>query len=60
MVIILAAGCTHKALRPSGDQGKQAKSDGSYDYLLTEALRLKYVGDVNDAARLFEKCIEID
>lgn len=60
LVIILAAGCTHKAIRQSGSQGKSVKYDGSYDYLLTEALRLKYVGDVNDAARLFEKCIEID
>lgn len=60
LVIILAAGCTHKAIRPSGIQGKSGKSDGSYDYLLTEALRMKYVGDLNDAARLFEKCIEID
>jgi len=60
VVIILAAGCTHKAIIPSGNQGKSVKSDGSYDYLLTEALRLKYVGDVNDAARLFERCIEID
>jgi tetratricopeptide (TPR) repeat protein len=60
LVIILVAGCTHKAIGPSGTQGKSVKSDGSYDYLLTEALRLKYVGDMNDAARLFEKCIEID
>lgn len=60
LVIILAAGCTHKAVMPSGTRGKLIKYDGSYDYLLTEALRLKYVGDINDAARLFEKCIEID
>ncbi len=60
LVIILSAGCTHKAIITSGNQGKSVKSDGSYDYLLTEALRLKYVGDLNDAARLFEKCIEID
>jgi tetratricopeptide (TPR) repeat protein len=60
LVILLAAGCTHKAIVPSGDKGRQSKSDGSYDYMLTEALRLKYVGDLNDAARLFEKCIEID
>jgi tetratricopeptide (TPR) repeat protein len=60
LLIILAGGCTHKAMIQPGDQGKSAKSDGSYNYLLTEALRLKYVGNVNDAARLFEKCIEID
>jgi tetratricopeptide (TPR) repeat protein len=60
LLIILAGGCTHKAMIQPGNQGKSAKSDGSYNYLLTEALRLKYVGNVNDAARLFEKCIEID
>ncbi len=60
LIIILAGGCTHKAVIQSGNQGKPVKSDGSYDYLLTEALRLKHVGDLNDAARLFEKCIEIE
>jgi len=60
LIIMLAVGCTHRAMIQSGNQGKSAKSDGSYNYLLTEALRLKYVGNLNDAARLFEKCIEID
>jgi Tfp pilus assembly protein PilF len=35
-------------------------TDSRYDYLLAEALRQKYVGDVNEAATLFEKCIELD
>ena len=60
LIIMLAVGCTHRTMIQSGNQGKSAKSDGSYNYLLTEALRLKYVGKLNDAARLFEKCIEID
>ena len=60
LIIMLAVGCTHRTMIQSGNQGKSAKSDGSYNYLLTEALRLKYVGNLNDAARLFEKCIEID
>lgn len=59
-ILILAGSCTHKTIMFSGNQGKADKSDGRYDYMLTEALRLKYTGNVNDAARLFEKCIEID
>lgn len=35
-------------------------ADSRYDYLLAEAIRQKYVGDVNEAATLFEKCIELD
>lgn len=38
----------------------QRGADSRYDYLLAEALRQKYVGDVNEAATLFEKCIELD
>ena len=60
VVVIIAAGCTHRAVLPAGNRGDAAKSDGRYDYMLTEALRLKYVGNLNDAAKLFEKCIEID
>lgn len=60
VVVIMAAGCTHRAVLPAGNLGDAAKSDGRYDYMLTEALRLKYVGNLNDAAKLFGKCIEID
>jgi tetratricopeptide (TPR) repeat protein len=59
-IMVLAAGCTHKAITNSDAKDKTVKGDGRYDYLLAEALRQKYVGDVNEAANLFEKCIETD
>ena len=30
------------------------------DYFLVEALRQKYNGNINEAAALFKKCIELD
>lgn len=60
IIIVLAAGCTHKAVTNTDTKEKSSKGDGRYDYLLTEALRQKYVGDINEAANLFEKCIEAD
>ncbi len=59
-LVVLAAGCTHKAVSTSDLKTKSDKGDGRYDYLLAEALRQKYVGDINEAASLFEKCIETD
>ncbi len=47
------------AVAPSEREIKRG-SDSRYDYLLAEAIRQKYVGDVNEAATLFEKCIELD
>jgi len=47
------------AVAPS-EREIQRGSDSRYDYLLAEAIRQKYVGDVNEAATLFEKCIELD
>ncbi|MDZ7633070.1 MAG: tetratricopeptide repeat protein [Bacteroidales bacterium] len=60
LIVFTAAGCTRKAVMSTADTGKTIKADGRYDYLLTEALRQKYVGDVGEAARLLEKCIETD
>ena len=54
------AGCTKKTLTGPSLREKQEGADNRYDYILTEALRQKYVGDVNEAATLFEKCIELD
>lgn len=59
-LMVLATACTHKAVTNTDFKGKTDKSDGRYDYLLAEALRQKYVGDINEAAGLFEKCIETD
>lgn len=60
LILSAAAGCTHKAVVTSAETVRTVQTDSRYDYLLAEALRQKYVGDLNDAAVLFEKCIEID
>jgi len=60
-ILILAlavGGCTQKAVRSS--TAANEKTDDRYDYTLTEALRQKYVGDVSEATRLFERCLELD
>ena len=59
-VSILLAGCSAGTVVPTEDTNSPVRPDSRYDYMLTEALRQKYVGDVNEAARLFEKCIETD
>lgn len=59
-IVLVTAGCTHKAVTTVSDKGSQEKNNSRYDYLLGEALRQKYVGDINEAAKLFEKCIETD
>jgi tetratricopeptide (TPR) repeat protein len=57
---LLLAGCSAGTVAPTADTDLIVRPDSRYDYMLTEALRQKYVGDVNEAARLFEKCIETD
>lgn len=57
---LLINGCSTGTVAPTADTDKIVRPDSRYDYMLTEALRQKYVGDVNEAARLFEKCIETD
>ncbi|MDX9902672.1 MAG: tetratricopeptide repeat protein, partial [Bacteroidales bacterium] len=59
-LVLLLAGCSTGSVAPTADEGMIVRPDSRYDYMLTEALRQKYVGDVNEAARLFEKCIETD
>ena len=58
LVLISAAGCSKRMV--SAPAEKDRKADNRYDYILSEALRQKYVGDVSEAATLFEKCIELD
>lgn len=60
LILLVMAGCTKKAVTGPSVREKQGGADNRYDYILTEALRQKYVGDVNEAATLFEKCIELD
>ncbi len=57
---LLVAGCSVGTVAPTADADFMVRPDSRYDYMLTEALRQKYVGDVNEAASLFEKCIETD
>lgn len=57
-VLLAAAGCSKRIVSPSAE--KERRSDNRYDYILAEALRQKYVGDISEAATLFEKCIELD
>lgn len=60
LILLAAAGCNRKmAVVPSARE-MQRGADSRYDYLLAEALRQKYTGDVNEAATLFGKCIELD
>lgn len=60
LIILASAGCSRKMAVTPSVREIQRGADSRYDYLLAEALRQKYVGDVNEAATLFEKCIELD
>ncbi|MEZ4996280.1 MAG: tetratricopeptide repeat protein [Bacteroidales bacterium] len=59
-VLLIAAGCSRRSVTPLTGRDEGSRADNRYDYILSEALRQKYVGDLNEAATLFEKCIEID
>lgn len=58
LILLSAAGCSKRMV--SAPAEKERRPDNRYDYILAEALRQKYVGDVSEAATLFEKCIELD
>lgn len=60
LALVLFTGCTHEAVKTTDLAGERPKSGTRYDYLLAEAMRQKYVGDISEAAGIFEKCIEID
>lgn len=60
LILLSAAGCSEKIVSPSLSREKVVRTDNRYDYMLSEALRQKFVGDINEAATLFEKCIELD
>lgn len=59
-VLLIAAGCSRRSVTSLTGRDEGSRADNRYDYILSEALRQKYVGDLNEAATLFEKCIEID
>ena len=60
LALILITSCTHRALKTTVAAGQSPKANTKYDYLLAEALRQKYAGDISEAAAIFEKCIETD
>jgi tetratricopeptide (TPR) repeat protein len=60
LALVFFTGCTHEAVKTTAITDQSAKSNTRYDYLLAEAMRQKYVGDLAEAAGIFEKCIEID
>jgi tetratricopeptide (TPR) repeat protein len=60
VILLVAAGCSRRTVSTTSYYEKGESADSRYDYVLSEALRQKYVGDLNEAATLFEKCIELD
>ncbi len=60
VILLAAAGCSEKVISPVMKGDRETRSDNRYDYILSEALRQKYVGELSEAASLFEKCIELD
>ncbi len=60
ILILLLTGCSHEAMKLSSVPATAERGDSKYDYLLSEAIRLKYVGDPGQSIMLFEKCIEAD
>jgi len=60
LILLASAGCSEKVVSPSLTRDREARTDNRYDYLLAEALRQRYVGELSEAATLFEKCIELD
>ena len=61
VVCFVTAGCSALIKSNTGDNGAAGKKhDGRYEYLLAEALRAKYLGNINDAADIFARCIELD
>jgi tetratricopeptide (TPR) repeat protein len=60
LTIIVASACTQRAVNRLSYSGKKDRNEARYNYFLVEGLRQKYVGNINEAAGLFEKCIELD
>lgn len=54
-ILMIFTGCTHRVMKSS-----EKKPDTRYDYFLAEALRQKYEGNIGNAIKIFEKCIEED
>jgi len=59
--VIAITGCNKKAL-PSltGKQNIVRYDSTAFDYIFTEALRLKFLGNAGDALKYLEQCVEIN
>lgn len=60
LYLIGVCGYSQRILRGAAETGKASRESTRYEYLMAEAIRIKYLGDLNQAVALFEKCIEID
>ena len=60
ILILFLGGCSKYLNKSIEAKSNNKNDDGKYEYVLTEALRQKYVGKISDAIVLLEKCIEID
>jgi Tfp pilus assembly protein PilF len=57
---LLLSACSRETVKFSSAPAEKEGGDSRYDYLLSEAIRLKYVGEPGQSIMLFEKCIEAD
>jgi tetratricopeptide (TPR) repeat protein len=60
LYLIGVCGYSQRTLRSASETGREARESTRYEYLLAEGIRIKYLGDLNQAIAFFEKCIEID
>ncbi|MCU0365689.1 MAG: hypothetical protein MUC30_00580, partial [Bacteroidales bacterium] len=60
LYLIGVCGYSQRTLRSASETGRAARESTRYEYLLAEGIRIKYLGDLNQAIAFFEKCIEID
>jgi tetratricopeptide (TPR) repeat protein len=60
ITVFVASACSHRTFNMMSGSVKKDQNQARYDYFLVEGLRQKYIGNVNEAAALFEKCIDID
>lgn len=51
---------SQRMLKSTNESSRAAREGTRYEYLLAEAIRIKYLGDLPQAVALFGKCIEID
>lgn len=59
-LVVLLAACSRETVKLASVTEAPGRGDSKYDYLLSEAIRLKYVGEPGQSIALFEKCIETD